>query len=121
MWIPLQDVSKENGTLKVVEKSHIGKRLFKTKNVTRKNNVLKNAPKDNVISDKYNFTFKDLTLKTGEVLVFDQFLVHKSGYNSSNFVRFSVGFRIHDLFEGDFASQLIKEKFNLQKLKNKRK
>ena len=119
IWIPLQDVTTENGALKIVEKSHIGKRLFKTKNAARKDKTLKNAPKNNIILDEYNFTFKDVTLKTGEVLVFDQFLVHKSGYNSSNSVRFSVGFRIHDLLAEDFASQILKEKFSLQKLKNK--
>ena len=102
IWIPLQDVSTENGALKIAEGSHKKKKIYKTN-------------KNNIILNKYKFTLKDVHCKVGDVLVFSQCLAHKSGYNSSNSVRFSVQFRFSDLSRKDSISELLKEKYNLQK------
>ena len=102
IWIPLQNVTIKNGALKIVEGSHKGKKIYKTN-------------KKNIILKKYKFNFKDIPCKVGDVIVFSQYLIHKSGYNSSNSVRFSVGFRFSDLSRKDSISELLKEKYNLQK------
>ena len=94
IWIPLQDAVVENGALKIVEGSHKGRKVYKT-------------DKYGIIKSKYKFVFKDAPFKLGEVLIFDQCLVHKSGYNSSNSVRFSIQLRVHDLSEKDSVSQLL--------------
>ena len=40
-----------------------------------------------------------LIIKSGEAIVMSQFLVHSSGNNSSNMIRFSIDFRLNDLSE----------------------
>ena len=102
MWIPLQDVTTKNGCLKIVKGSHKRKKIYKTN-------------KDNIIKNRYKFTFKDVLCKIGDVLIFSQCLVHKSGNNSSNSVRFSIQIRFNDLSKKDSISKILKDKFNLQK------
>ena len=70
---------------------------------------------DNIIKNRYKFTFKDVPCKIGDVLIFSQCLVHKSGNNSSNSVRFSIQIRFNDLSKKDGISKILKHKFNLQK------
>lgn len=102
MWIPLQDVTTKNGCLKIVEGSHKRKKIYKTY-------------KDNIIKNRYKFTFKDVQCKMGDVLIFSQCLVHKSGNNNSKSARFSIQIRFNDLSKKDSISKILKEKFNLRK------
>jgi len=91
IWIPLQNCSTKNGCLKVVPKSHKNRTIYKNKK--------------NIIQNTKNLRFADLPLKLGEILLFSQFLVHKSGINSSQNVRFSVQFRITDLLDKEYAKR----------------
>ena len=75
----------------------------------------KNTNKDNIIKSRYKFDFKDVLCKIGDVLIFSQCLVHKSGNNNSNSVRFSIQIRFNDLSKKDSISKILKDKFNLQK------
>ena len=102
IWIPLQDVTTKNGCLKIVKGSHKRKKIYKTY-------------KDNIIKSRYKFTFQDMPFKIGDVLIFSQCLVHKSGNNNSNSVRFSIQIRFNDLSKKDSISKILKDKFNLQK------
>jgi len=102
MWIPLQDVTTKNGCLKIVEGSHKGKKIYKTH-------------KDNIIQSRHKFSFKDVQCKMGDVLIFSQCLVHKSGNNNSKSARFSIQIRFNDLSKKDSISKILKEKFNLRK------
>ena len=52
---------------------------------------------------------KKIFLKKDEVLVFNQFLVHKSGFNSSNKPRVSIQLRFNDLF----SLEKITSSFNM--------
>lgn len=87
IWIPLQNVSIDEGALLCAPGSH-------------KMGVLKN--KNGIIDDALNFDFESVSVKFGEALIFNQKLVHKSGLNISNNVRFSVILRYSDLKDEDF-------------------
>jgi len=102
MWLPLQNINVKNGALKVAEGTHKSGKIYK-------------RDKKNIILKKYKFNFKSILCKPGDVIVFSQNLVHKSGYNSSNTVRFSVGFRFSDLSKKDSISTLLMEKYKAQK------
>ena len=99
IWIPLQDVSTKNGCLKLVEGSHKMKKIYKT-------------DKNNIIKNQYKFNFKNVPCKIGDALIFSQCLIHKSGYNSSNSVRFSIQIRFSDLSKRDSTFQILKVKFD---------
>jgi hypothetical protein len=89
-WIPLQDTSVREGAPKVAPGSH-------------KDGIY---PHDNgVILDRYRFDFIDCPVRFGEALIFDQKIVHKSGVNMSDGIRFSVQIRYSDLQDEEYASR----------------
>ena len=57
-----------------------------------------------MINDK-DLDFIDVPCKFGEVLVFSQYLIHKSGNNLSNKIRFSVQLRINDIGDKEYANR----------------
>lgn len=92
LWIPLQNTGEKEGSILVAPKSH-------------KNGVYPN--KKGIIDKQYSFEYQHCNVKFGQALIFDQKLVHKSGFNSSNNIRFSIQLRFSDLgckdyFEKDF-------------------
>ena len=111
IWIPLQTVSQNNGALKVSRGSHLGyKNYLYGKNGKFNVNLEKNIRKKILNKNHYDlslndkeFNFETVNMKSGQALVFSQFLVHKSGYNKSNKVRFSVQLRFTDLADQDYA------------------
>lgn len=118
IWIPLQDTDYNMGTLKVSPQSHRNKKIYKYATNNKNFNidisklVKKKVPAKNHYSVALNdnlFNFKSVKVRAGEALVFSQFLVHKSGDNISNKVRFSVQLRYTDLAEQDY----IKRKYFL--------
>ena len=58
-----------------------------------------------IIKNNKKFKFTDVPLNFGEAVVFSQFLVHKSGYNLSDTVRFSVQLRLTDLAQKEYAKR----------------
>jgi ectoine hydroxylase-related dioxygenase (phytanoyl-CoA dioxygenase family) len=82
IWIPLQNTDIEHGALYVAPGTH-------------KDGVYPNH--EGVISEKYMFDFIPCPVPFGHALVFNQKLVHKSGFNKSNQVRFSIQLRFTDL------------------------
>jgi len=108
IWTPLQNTDVKTGALKIVEKSHINKKIYKYSLDNKKYNIdLAKVLKKNTNFKKYykislndkEFNFKSINVKAGEVLVFSQYLVHKGGINQSNKIRFSTQFRYTDLSE----------------------
>lgn len=111
IWIPLQTVTKNNGALQISKRSHLGlknylygrKNKFNIdleKNVRKK--VLKKDHYDLSLDDK-KFNFESIDINIGEALVFSQFLVHKSGLNNSNNIRFTIQLRFTDLADREYA------------------
>ena len=93
VWIPLMDTGQKEGCLEVCPKSHTEKKIFKKK----KNSMqIKNPSK---------FEFTKTKVKLGEALIFSQFLVHRSGTNTSNKIRFSLQLRVTDLLSKEYMER----------------
>ena len=97
-WIPLTNVSKKMGSLILCEKSHkIG--FLNSKLITKKNHSpIYLVP--NEYSKKYKN--KHSSLREQDLLIFKKNLIHRSGFNSSNLLRFSLQIRFHDLSEKNY-------------------
>jgi len=87
IWIPLQDTSISEGALLCSAGSHL-KGVYENSN--------------GIIDDRHIFDFKPVPVKLGEALILDQKLVHKSGVNVSDNIRFSVILRFSDLCDTDY-------------------
>ena len=92
----------KNGSLKVIPESH--KKGFIKDSINWKN--LK-VPPNKVYSEKSKSlgVFKNVDAKLGEVLLFSTFLVHKSGLNLTNNIRYSINIRFNDLYSQDYAER----------------
>jgi hypothetical protein len=89
-WLPLHDVGKSDGALQVVPCSHREK-LFPF-------SALQNPRRFSIDERIFeNRNVVDLEMKAGEVVVFSQFLAHRSGTNISDAVRVSVQGRFADM------------------------
>lgn len=89
VWIPLQDTGVNEGCLRVSKSSHVKKKIFK-------------YDKKLIIKNKKIFELENIKLKLGQAVVFSEFLVHASGYNVSNKIRFSVQLRFTDLLSKEY-------------------
>ena len=83
----------KEGCLEVSPRSHQTKKVFKQK---KNSQLIKN-------SNKFNFT--KVKVKLGEALIFSEFLVHKSGVNRSNKIRFSLQLRVTDLLSKEYMKR----------------
>lgn len=89
IWIPLQDTPKEAGALLCVPGSHLG-------------GIYPN--KSGVILEQYKFDFRSCPVSFGELLIFHQKLVHQSGRNTSDRIRFSIQLRFTDVSDKEYAA-----------------
>lgn len=107
IWIPLHDVSSRNGTIEVVPGSHLEGYIQKDSTSGINEFVKPGALKK---LDSYDLTkvsgFIPVDMKFGQCLIFSQFLLHRSGFNSTkDTIRFSIQFRLNDLANKDFAKR----------------
>lgn len=86
-WIPLQDVSKKNGAVRVLPKSHYIDIKQRSLNVPW---VFKEH------TDLLNEYMIDIPMQAGQVLLFDAGLIHSSPPNMSENTRVAVNFYIHN-------------------------
>lgn len=96
LWVPLMDINKDLGALKILPKSH--------------KNGLKNGSFDQGfgfvdLDKKDKNRFKSVEVKIGDALFFSSFLVHQSGENITNYPRWSCHFRYNDLCEQTFIDR----------------
>ena len=87
------DTGPKEGCLEVCSKSHRDKNIFEQK----KNSLL--------IKDSRKFKLNKIKVKVGEALIFSQFLVHRSGINTSNKIRFSLQLRVTDLLSKEYMAR----------------
>ena len=89
-WMPLVKINSKMGYLSIIPKSHklglidffdSGQYVFKPKTKFDKKE------------------FKNVNVKFGECLIFSQYLIHKSGKNTSNLPRVTLQLRLHDMIE----------------------
>ena len=85
LWIPLVDVQAENGSIQVIDGSHIWKGGFRGPNLHGPF-----AEQTNDLWDK----MKTLSLKAGEVLVYDHRLLHCSNENKTPTDRLVIVFGV---------------------------
>jgi ectoine hydroxylase-related dioxygenase (phytanoyl-CoA dioxygenase family) len=85
LWLPLQNVNEYNGALKVIPKSH-----------TWYNGVYTNSNTWPFLPfiDKIEKKAISLDLKAGDLVVFDNRLIHGSTYNASNNPRICIAGRV---------------------------
>lgn len=96
LWIPLTNIGRELGALKVLPSSHI--------NGLRTSEVNKGFGMVN-LSQEENKNLIDVELKKGDALLFSSFLIHQSGDNITDEPRWSCHFRYNDLDEPTFIQR----------------
>ena len=90
-WLPVTKLRRDMGLIQVVPKSHVqGLLPFKKFDEGYEPYVAANA-------QQLNSKTKEVMVRDDEVLVFNQYLLHKSGINTSNKCRVSLQLRYNDL------------------------
>ena len=82
IWVPLQDVNSKNGAMQILKGSHQMFTDIRTPNIPKPYDGYKD-----LIKEKYLTTIE---MKAGEGLIFDHKLVHASGPNLSDAIRFAA-------------------------------
>jgi phytanoyl-CoA hydroxylase len=112
LWVPLQNTTKKNGALKVIPKSHKNYQIFN-------HSSLKSVKKNKLDKCFEESDFKSINVKLGQALIFSNYLVHKSGNNSSNQIRMSFNVRFNDLLNKEYIKRgLSFDKLPDTKIKN---
>ena len=99
LWISLVGANKENGTVIICPGSHEEEKI--TPEFTSADNLVSEqhiTPQQ--IVDKYSQI--DLNTKIGDVAFIQMDLIHRSGYNSSNKVRYTAQIRYTNLEKDDY-------------------
>ena len=94
VWVPLADVPRKLGALEIIPGSHIwGLQGSREDEWYRRIEGL---------SDEQ---YESVEINAGDVLFFSAFLVHRSGSNMTDSIRWSCHFRYNDLEEPTFVSR----------------
>jgi phytanoyl-CoA hydroxylase len=94
IWVPLVDISQELGTLEIIPGSHVWGLLD-----SREDEWYRRI--DGLSDDQY----QSVEVRAGDALFFSAFLVHRSGNNVTDSIRWSCHFRYNDLEEFTFVSR----------------
>ena len=86
-WIPLIDINKELGALEVLPGSHLEGLL-----PTEEDEWFRHVSADSIDEGQ----FVPLEVGAGDLVVFSAFLVHRSGNNRSESIRWSMHYRYND-------------------------
>lgn len=82
VWIPLVETNETNGTLQIVNRSHLMKINVRGRNIP--------SQYDGIQSDISKNYLTSLAVAPGEAIIFDERLLHCSPDNSSDFLRLAV-------------------------------
>jgi ectoine hydroxylase-related dioxygenase (phytanoyl-CoA dioxygenase family) len=96
IWVPLLSIDKSLGALEVVPGSHCDGLMSTTEDDFYR------AIDDERYTDE---SFVPVETTIGDCLLFSTFLVHRSGTNSTNRVRWSCHFRFNDMLEKTFIER----------------
>ena len=103
LWIPLLDIDVKLGALEVIPKSHkLG--LLYDETVDGFGMVTEEYRKDEL--------YVPLEVSKGDIVLFSQFLIHRSGNNSTKSIRWSCHFRYNDLEEDTFIERGFPHNYN---------
>ncbi len=92
-WCPLQNTKIELGALEIVPNSHF---LGPMEHCYQDIPIMKS-------STQYNFV--PIEMEQGDMLFFNTFLIHRSGINTTDKIRFSIAARYNDLEEPSFRKR----------------
>jgi len=93
-WIPLVDIDQELGSIKVVPGSH--------------RRGLQSEQKSGSFGLVHGYNegdFVSFDMKQGDIILFNSFLVHKSGDNTTDDIRWSCHMRYNDLADKSFIAR----------------
>lgn len=104
-WVAVFDVPFECGPLEIKDGSHnIGEikpeKILMNDDYKRKNNFSYGVPKK--YTDDKNYPTIPVPCKEGDVLLFDLTMIHRSGINTSDMIRWSAQARYHNVMNKDF-------------------
>lgn len=94
VWLPLVKVTKDLGALEIVPRSH--------KHGLMTSSVMAGFGLVDRYTDK---DFISVEVDVGDVLFFSSFLVHRSGNNSTDHIRWSAHFRYNNMDDSDFIER----------------
>jgi len=94
VWLPLVNVTKSLGALQIVPKTH--KSGLMTSSVVEGFGMVNNFKDEDFVS---------MELDVGDALFFSSFLVHRSGNNSTESIRWSANFRYNDINDPNFIAR----------------
>lgn len=94
VWIPLVDVNKDLGALEIVSGSH--------KDSSEISDVKNGFGLVNKYTDK---DFTSVELNAGDALFFSSMLVHRSGNNITDLIRYSTHYRFNNMNDPDFINR----------------
>jgi phytanoyl-CoA hydroxylase len=94
VWVPLADVSRDLGALEIIPVSHLWG-LQESREDAWYRHV------EGLRDDQY----ESIEIEAGDALFFSAFLVHRSGDNVTDSIRWSFHFRYNDLEEPTFISR----------------
>jgi phytanoyl-CoA hydroxylase len=96
LWVPLVNINKDLGALEVSPGSHLRGLIS-----DRVENSFGRTPDE--ISKKLKF--ESIEVDLGDCLIFSSFLVHRSGNNITDNIRFSSHFRYNDMLEESYIDR----------------
>jgi len=96
VWIPLIDIDKSLGALEIVPESHkLGLLDYETKNDYH-----------TIVAEREKqLQFVSVEVEQGDALFFSTLLIHRSGNNTSDSIRWSCHFRYNNLCEPSFIER----------------
>lgn len=101
VWVPLMDVSRELGALEIIPGSHLWGLQESQENAWYRH-----------IEGLRDDQYESIEMEAGDVLIFSAFLVHRSGNNVTDSIRWSCHFRYNDLEEPTFISRKYPNPYN---------
>lgn len=96
LWIPLVEINKDLGALEVSPGSHLKGLISR-----EVENSFGRIPQE--ICELLNFI--SIESKVGDCLIFSSFLIHRSGKNITDNIRYSCHFRYNDMLEDSYIDR----------------
>ncbi len=96
IWLPLVDINKELGALKILPGSHL--QGLRTDHIDNGFGMV-------VLSENEKSKLMSVEVQKGDALLFSSFLIHQSGENITDSPRWSCHFRYNDLDEISFITR----------------
>lgn len=94
VWIPLVNVDKNSGALRIIPESHKSGSLMTGR-----------LGGFGTVSNFSKESFVDIPMNVGDLLLFSTFLVHESGEMNTEKIRWSCSFRYNNINDSEFINR----------------